>query len=35
MQQLRKEVITDYVHANYLSNIKQYQDYGWDPVSIE
>lgn len=34
-EQLRKEVITDYVHANYLDNIKKYQDYGWDPVSIE
>ena len=34
-EQLRKEVITDYVHANYLDNIKYYKDYGWDAVKID
>ena len=31
----RREIIKDYVHANYLDKIKYYKDYGWDAVAID
>ena len=33
-EEIRKEYIRDYVNANGL-NITAYQDYGWDPVTLE
>ena len=33
-EEIRKEYIRDYVQANGL-NITAYQDYGWDPVTLE
>ena len=33
-EEIRKEYIRDYVEANGL-NITAYQDYGWDPVTLE
>ena len=33
-EEIRKEYIQDYVKANGL-NITAYQDYGWDPVTLE
>ena len=34
IENMRRQILADYVLENKL-NINQYQDYGWDPVSLE